>query len=123
MKIGNRAKTGICIGLALHAVAYAIAVWPIVTRNADESTIMFIVPSTVIYFPASLLAWGVAMLPIRCLIYPWALLVFGGAWYAWIGYRIGRRQDEANKTDWFAAAVPIILVSVALMFTWALTSR
>ncbi len=87
---------GIVIALAVHAAVYALAVHPMLTIHS-EAALAFIAPATVLYLPASLLAWVLAMATHSTEAFTGTCLVAGGVWYCLVGFWIGRRLDQKRK--------------------------
>jgi len=91
----NRRIAGVAIALVIHAVVYTFAVHPMVECQG-EAGIGYILPSTILYLPVSLIAWALAEATHDTGAFTGTILVAGGVWYCAVGYWFGRRLDRAT---------------------------
>lgn len=89
-------KTGIIIAVIIHVSVYILVVHPMNTAHGDNA-LGYVLPSMILYFPASLLAWGLAMGTSSTQAYTGTMLIVGGLWYVLIGFWIGRKMHRKKN--------------------------
>ena len=82
--------------LVIHICVYELAAHPMLTANGDQG-LAYLLPSTLLYFPVSFLAWGAAFVTHDTSAYTGTLFVLGALWYCWIGFHIGRIVDRHRQ--------------------------
>lgn len=83
----------VSVALVLHAVFYSLAVHPMLSAPGD-SGLAYLLPSAVLYFPVSVVAWGIGFITHSTEAVVKSLAIGGALWYGFIGYRIGARYDR-----------------------------
>lgn len=95
MKMNWKTK-GIVVALTVHAIVCALVVYPVVAIQS-EGAIGFVVVSTVLYFPVSLLAWAIVSGTESTVAFAGTFLIAGGVWYCLLGFWIGRQVDRERN--------------------------
>ena len=82
--------------LVIHICVYELVAQPMLSTNGDQG-LAYLLPSTLLYFPVSFLAWGAAFATHDTSAYTGALFVLGALWYCWIGFMIGKIVDRHRQ--------------------------